>query len=151
YLIELGPGRGTMMLDALRAAKAVPGFRKAIEVHLVEISPVLEQRQRQNLESSDVLTIWHRSLDEVPPGPSIILANEFFDALPVQQAVMCVDGWHERVVKIDENNRLAFTNGRDPIPLFDQMLPASVGRARSGYIFESRCDQVALAIGRRVV
>src|SRR5437016_3013630 len=110
-LIELGPGRGTMMLDALRAAKSMPGFRNAIELHLVEISPVLEQRQRQNLESSEIPVTWHKSLDEVPQGPSIILANEFFDALPVQQAVMCADGWHERVIKIDENDRLAFTNG----------------------------------------
>jgi NADH dehydrogenase [ubiquinone] 1 alpha subcomplex assembly factor 7 len=150
-LIELGPGRGTMMLDALRAAKAVPGFRKAIEIHFVEVSPVLEQLQRDNLESSEVPTNWHKSLDEVPQGPSIILANEFFDALPVQQAVMCADGWHERVVKIDENNRLAFTNGRDPIPLFDQMLPDSIGRAKIGDIFEWRSDQIALEIGRRVV
>ena len=89
------------------------------------------------------------TLDEVPPGPTIILANEFFDALPVQQAVMCVDGWHERVVKIDDNDRLAFTNGRDPIPLFDQMLPASIVRARIGDIFEWRSDQIALEIGRR--
>jgi SAM-dependent MidA family methyltransferase len=150
-LIELGPGRGTMMLDALRAAKSMPGFRNAIELHLVEISPVLEQRQRQNLESSEIPVTWHKSLDEVPPGPSIILANEFFDALPVQQAVMCADGWHERVIKIDENERLAFTNGRDPIPLFDQMLPDSIGRARIGDIFEWRADQIALEIGRRVV
>jgi NADH dehydrogenase [ubiquinone] 1 alpha subcomplex assembly factor 7 len=150
-LVELGPGRGTMMLDALRAAKAVPGFRKAIAVHFVEVSPVLEQRQRQSFERGEVPTAWHASLDDVPPGPSIILANEFFDAQPVQQAVMCVDGWHERVVKLDDNDNLVFTNGRDPIPLFDQMLPASVRNAQIGEIFEWRADQIALEIGRRVM
>ena len=149
-LIELGPGRGTMMLDALRAAKAVPGFRKAIVVHLVEISPALEKRQRQALGGTGVPTEWHKSLEEVPPGPSIILANEFFDALPVQQAVMCVDGWHERVVKLDDTDRFQFSHARDPIPLFDELLPAAVGEPQFGDIFEWRADQTALELGRRV-
>jgi NADH dehydrogenase [ubiquinone] 1 alpha subcomplex assembly factor 7 len=150
-LIELGPGRGTMMMDALRAAKAVQGFRKSIAVHLVEVSPALEKRQRQSFSSLELPVSWHQALEDVPPGPSIVLANEFFDALPVQQAIMCVDGWHERVVKIDEHERLVFTNGRDPIPLFDQMLPASVRDAQIGEIVEWRADQVALELGRRVV
>ena len=127
-LIELGPGRGTMMLDALRALHTVPEFRKAIVVHLVEVSPKLEERQRQALAGLDVPMHWHASLTEVPEGPSIILANEFFDALPVHQAVMCVDGWHERVVKIADNGALQFSHARDPIPLFDQMLPAASAR-----------------------
>jgi SAM-dependent MidA family methyltransferase len=97
-LVELGPGRGSMMLDVMRAAHIVPAFRVAVVVHLVEISPALEQRQRQALAGTDLPVEWHRSLDEVPDGPTIILANEFFDSLPVQQAVMCADGWHERVV-----------------------------------------------------
>src|SRR5262249_34973020 len=111
---------------------------------------ILEQHQRQLFERGDVPTTWHASLDDVPPAPSIVLANEFFDALPVQQAVLCVDGWHERVVKIDENDRLLFSNGRDPIPLFDQMLPSSIAKAKIGDIFEWRADKIALEIGRRV-
>lgn len=149
-LIELGPGRGTMMLDILRTAYAVPEFRKAVAVHLVEISPALEERQRRALSSSNVPVEWHTSLDQVPPGPSIILANEFFDALPVQQAVMCADGWHERVVKLDEGDRLEFSSARDPIPLFEQMLPAKLRKAKTGEIFEWRADHVALELGRRV-
>jgi NADH dehydrogenase [ubiquinone] 1 alpha subcomplex assembly factor 7 len=93
---------------------------------------------------------WHRSLDEVPDGRMIILANEFFDSLPVQQAVMCADGWHERVVKVDGNG-FTFSHARDPIPLFDQMLPPSVREAQIGDIFEWRADQTALELGRRVV
>jgi SAM-dependent MidA family methyltransferase len=150
-LVELGPGRGSMMLDALRAVQVVPSFHAAIMVHLVEISPVLEARQRQALSGVDVPVEWHRALDEVPEGPTIILANEFFDALPVQQAVMCADGWHERVVKIGDDNTLQFSNGRDPIPLFDEMLPPAVREARIGEIFEWRSDQIALELGRRVV
>lgn len=149
-LVELGPGRGTMMADALRAAHAVRDFPAAISVHLVEISPALEKRQRQMLGAVGVPVTWHQSLDEVPEGPSIILANEFFDALPVHQAVMCADGWHERVVKIDEDDKLRFATSRDPIPLFDDLLPRGFAGAPIGEIFEWRTDQVALEIGRRV-
>src|SRR5262249_31085160 len=125
-LIELGPGRGTMMIDALRAAYAMPTFRKALAVHLVEMSPTLEERQRRTRSGAAVPPQWPKALDQVPPGPAIILANEFFDALPVQQAVMCVDGWHERVVKLDEAGNLQFSHARDPIPLFEQMLPPAL-------------------------
>jgi SAM-dependent MidA family methyltransferase len=149
-LIELGPGRGTMMLDILRTAYAMPDFRKAIIVNFVEISPVLEERQRRAVSSTNVQVEWFKALDQIPPGPSIILANEFFDALPVQQAVMCVDGWHERVVKIDEGGRLQFSNARDPIPLFEQMLPPKLRDAEIGEVFEWRADNVALELGRRV-
>jgi SAM-dependent MidA family methyltransferase len=150
-LIELGPGRGTMMLDALRAAKALPGFREAIVVHFVEASPALEKRQRQAFGAVDVAVEWHKALEDVPGGPAIILANEFFDALPVQQAVMCADGWHERVVKIGDHDQFTFSHARDPIPLFDEMLPPKVRDAQIGQIFEWRADQVALELGRRVV
>jgi len=149
-LVELGPGRGTMMLDLLRTAYAMPKFRRAIRLHFVEISPLLEERQQRAVGSSAVPVEWHKSLDLVPEGPSVILANEFFDALPVQQAVMCVDGWHERVIKLDEGGRLVFTNARDPIPLFEQMLPPKLRDVQIGEIFEWRPDNIALEIGRRV-
>ena len=149
-LIELGPGRGTMMLDILRTAYAMPDFRKALRVDFVEVSPMLEERQRRAIGSSNVPVEWHKTLDQVPYGPSIILANEFFDALPVQQAVMCVDGWHERVVKLDQQDRLQFSNARDPIPLFEQMLPKALRDAEIGEIFEWRADNIALELGRRV-
>ena len=150
-LIELGPGRGTMMLDALRAAKVMPEFRAAIRLHLVEASPVLERHQRQALAGLDVPMAWHRAIEEVPDGPLIVLANEFFDALPVHQAVMCADGWHERVVKIDEDGQLHFSIDRDPIPLFDELLPSNLNTAKIGQIFEWRADKIALEIGRRAV
>jgi SAM-dependent MidA family methyltransferase len=150
-LVELGPGRGTMMRDALRAVHIVPEFHKAVLVHLVEISPTLEKRQRQTLSAVDVPIVWHQSLDQVPDAPTIIVANEFFDSLPVHQAVMCVDGWHDRVVKVADDGSLQFAHGRDPIPLFEQMLPRPLRQAPIGSIFEWRSDQIALEIGRRVV
>ena len=150
-LVELGPGRGTMMLDALRAAKVMPAFRAAIVLHMVEISPALEVLQRQALIATGVPVSWHRTLEDVPDGPLIIVANEFIDALPVHQAVMCADGWHERVVKLGEDGELHFSIDRDPIPLFDEFLPGDIRNARIGDIFEWRADQTALELGRRVV
>ncbi|MEO5336422.1 MAG: SAM-dependent methyltransferase [Magnetospirillum sp. WYHS-4] len=95
-LVELGPGRGTLMADMLRAARSVPGFRQAIRVHLVEISPALRARQREAL--GDVPATWHDSLDQVPQGPLLVIANEFFDALPIRQFQKVGDGWRERMV-----------------------------------------------------
>ncbi|HEY7244450.1 MAG TPA: SAM-dependent methyltransferase [Xanthobacteraceae bacterium] len=150
-LIELGPGRGTMMVDVLRATKVVPAFHAAIVLHLIEVSPAMERVQRQALGATVVPVSWHASLEDVPDGPVIILANEFVDALPVHQAVMCADGWHERVVKLGDDGRLHFGIDRDPMPLFEQFLPAALRTAGIGQIFEWRSDKVALEIGRRVV
>ncbi len=149
HLVELGPGRGTMMLDALRAAKVVPEFRSALAVHLVDVSPALERVQRQALAMVELPLSWHRAIEDVPDGPVIILANEFFDALPVHQAVMCADGWHERVVKIGDDAKFHFSIDRDPIPLFDEFLPSSLRTAKIGEIFEWRSDRTALELGRR--
>ena len=75
-LIELGPGRGTMMMDALRAIQVTPEFRKAVRVHFIETSPDLQQRQRQTLSGiDDVRLHWHESIADVPAGLSIILLN----------------------------------------------------------------------------
>lgn len=149
-LVELGPGRGTMMLDALRALKVIPEFRAAIVLHLIEISPTLETLQRQALTAINVPVHWHRSFEELPDGPLILLANEFIDALPVHQAVMCADGWHERVIKIGQEGKLQFGIDRDPIPFFDEFLPRDLRPAKIGEIFEWRSDKIALEIGRRV-
>jgi SAM-dependent MidA family methyltransferase len=150
-LVELGPGRGTMMLDALRAAQVVPAFRQAIVAHLVEISPALQERQQQTLSTLDVPTMWHQSFDEVPDGPAIILANEFFDALPVNQAIKQLNGWYERVVEIDADDNLTFGIANETIPLFDQLLPPAVRDAPFGTIYECRTDNLPLALGQRVV
>jgi SAM-dependent MidA family methyltransferase len=93
---------------------------------------------------------WHRAIEDVPDGTLIVLANEFFDALPVHQAVMCADGWHERVIKLGEDDKLHFSIDRDPIPLFEKLLPSTLRGAKIGEIFEWRADAIALEIGRRV-
>jgi SAM-dependent MidA family methyltransferase len=149
-LVELGPGRGTMMVDVLRAARVMPDFLAAIHVHLIEISPALERLQRNAFAGRDMPVSWHRAIEDVPDGALIVLANEFFDALPVHQAVMCADGWHERVIKIGEDDKLHFSIDRDPIPLFEKLLPSTLRGAKIGEIFEWRADAIALEIGRRV-
>ena len=150
-LVELGPGRGSMMADALRAIRVIPDFRKAVVAHLVEISPALQERQQQTLRDIDVPTMWHKSFDDVPPGPLIVIGNEFFDALPVHQAVKQINGWYERVVEINSSGDLAFSVGADRIPGFDVMIPAAVRDAPMGTIFEWRADAPAFELARRVL
>ena len=86
-LVELGPGRGTLMADMLRAAPLVEGFAEVIEVHMVETSPILKAIQEETLKDAAISEppLWHKALADVPEGPSIIIANEFFDALPIEQ------------------------------------------------------------------
>jgi NADH dehydrogenase [ubiquinone] 1 alpha subcomplex assembly factor 7 len=148
-IIELGPGRGTMMHDALRAAKIVNGFRNALVVHLVEISPALQQVQQRMLEGLDVPILWHGAIEEVPTGPSIIVANEFIDALPVHQAVKQADGWHERVVEIGADGHFMIGAARDPLPHFEAAMPRGLRQTPEGAIFEWRADSIALELGRR--
>jgi NADH dehydrogenase [ubiquinone] 1 alpha subcomplex assembly factor 7 len=149
-VVELGPGRGTLMNDALRAVQIMPGFRDAIALHLVEISPALEAQQERTLEHLSTPMVWHPALDDVPKGPAIIVANEFFDALPVNQAVKTESGWHERQIEIDPNGNMTFTFARDPIAHFDMLLPAAVHKAPEHSIFEWRNDGVAMELGRRI-
>lgn len=111
-LIELGPGRGTLMADMLRAAKVVPGFRQAMSVHLVETSPVLREIQAATLVGK-AEPIWHDRLETVLEGPAIVVANEFLDALPLDQFVMTGQGWRERLVGLDAAGGLAFGLGED--------------------------------------
>ena len=149
-VIELGPGRGTLMKDALRALNVMPGFRDAIVVHLVEINPVLRAQQERMLDGPSPPVIWHDSLDDVPGGPSIIIANEFFDALPVNQAVKTERGWHERRIAIGADGAFAFTHAPDPVPQFEPLLPKAVRDAAPDSIFEWRDERAAMSLGRHV-
>ena len=149
-LIELGPGRGTLMADALRAANVIPEFRAALRIHLVETSPRLTARQRETLPGLDVPLAWHRDLAEVPEGPAVVIANEFFDALPVHQAVKTDDGWHVRMVGLDEE-RLAFLASPDPMPGFERLLPETIHDAPFGAIYEWRDDHIMLELSQRLV
>jgi len=95
-LVECGPGRGTLMADALRAVtQAAPAFRTALRLHLIETSPSLRATQARMLGDAT----WHDDLSTLPDGPMLLLANEFLDALPIRQFVRRGDAWLERHVQ----------------------------------------------------
>jgi SAM-dependent MidA family methyltransferase len=104
-LAELGPGRGTLMADLLRATKAVPGFHQSAHIHLVEASPALRNIQKNRL--SGVEATWHDTTADLPDAPLFLVANEFFDALPIRQFVRDTKGWRERQVGL-QDGRLCF-------------------------------------------
>lgn len=138
HLVELGPGRGTLMADALRAARLMPAFLEAATVHLVETSPALRARQKAALPG--VAVQWHDRLETVPPGPAIIIANEFFDALPISQFVRGPQGWHERRVGLGEGDALVFGVDPRPSPLgaaLARRVPEPVGEGAVLEILES--------------
>lgn len=107
HLVELGPGRGTLMADILRTAKNAQVFLERITVHLVETSPTLRKAQAEKIKPHTAT--WHDSVDTLPTdAPLLIIANEFFDALPIRQAIMGPRGWQERAVGL-EGEKLVFT------------------------------------------
>jgi NADH dehydrogenase [ubiquinone] 1 alpha subcomplex assembly factor 7 len=119
-LVELGAGRGTLMADILRTTKNIKGFHEAVSVHLVEISPILKQKQWKSLAGKHSRIEWHKTIDTLPQIPILLVANEFFDALPIRQFVSHSDGWHERMVGL-AGGELVFVN-----TLASVMLPISV-------------------------
>lgn len=145
-LVELGPGRGTLMADALRAARKVVPFAESLDLHLIERSPALRQRQKEALAGHAVH--WHDDLSTVPDGPMIVIANEFFDALPVRQWERGADGWHLRQVGLEEeSDSLIFTPG--PLAEAGEDLPEE---ARLGTLVE-RCptaEAIATRLGQRL-
>ena len=117
---ELGAGRGTLVADALRAWRSVPKLLDGMSIALIETSPVLRETQRQTLRGSPAPMRWYDSIDDVPQGPLIVIANEFVDALPVRQLVRQGGVWHERCVTIGDRGAFAFCAGqavdRDALP-----------------------------------
>ncbi len=118
-IVEMGPGRGTLMADALRAAATVPEIDAGTAVHLIETSPVLRPKQAEALSAQNVT--WHDRLDTIPDNTAIFIANEFIDALPIRQFQRCLPGWRERMVDWDHISKtfrivLGDTDSNDLIP-----------------------------------
>jgi len=149
-VVELGPGRGTLMKDALRAVQVLPAFRQAMALHLVEISPVLRAQQQQTLADIGVPISWLDALAEVPAGKLIVIANEFFDALPITQAVKTDTGWHERRIGVDGDGKFTFVVAPEPLVHSNIVLPRTVRDAAVGSIFEWRNEYDSMALGRRL-
>ncbi|XP_042461816.1 protein arginine methyltransferase NDUFAF7, mitochondrial [Zingiber officinale] len=122
-LVELGPGRGTLMVDLLRGSSKFSNFKKALNIHMVECSPALQKVQYDALKCMDEATnddssskktismvsgssiAWHSTLEQVPSGlPTIIIAHEFYDALPVHQFQKASRGWCEKMIDVSEDS-----------------------------------------------
>ena len=145
-LAELGPGRGTLMADALRACRGVPGFLAAARIVLVEASPVLRDLQAKALSGTDPQ--WVSQADDLPDQPLYLIANEFFDALPIRQFVRAGTQWRERQVGA-ENDTLVFGLApAQPQP----MLESRFADAAEGTLVEScaAAAPVAEAVGSRI-
>jgi SAM-dependent MidA family methyltransferase len=117
----------------------------------VETSPVLRRRQQAVLGGQGVAIAWHQDIAEVGGGPAIVVANEFFDALPVHQAVRAADGWHQRMVGIDAAGRLVLALDPDPLPGFDALMARRTQPAVPGTICEWRSERPMLDLAERVV
>ncbi|XP_078168991.1 NADH dehydrogenase ubiquinone complex I, assembly factor-like protein (DUF185) isoform X2 [Carex rostrata] len=130
-LVELGPGRGTLMSDLLRGSSKFENFTKSLNIHLVECSPVLQKIQYEKLKCIDDSTdtegaisaitntpvSWHASLEQVPSGScTIIIAHEFFDALPIYQFQKGARGWSEKMVDVSEDSKFRFVLSPGPTP-----------------------------------
>ena len=130
-LLELGPGRGTLMQDALRVASRAEGFLDACHLQLFETHPDLRAEQASRLSQHN--PYWSPEFDAVSDDPLLVVANEFFDALPIRQFVKGTDGWHERLVGL-RGDALAF--GLSPTPLPESAMPAEVRDAEPGEVYE---------------
>lgn len=136
-LAELGPGRGTLMADALRGLRLLPGFTDSAKVALVETSPPLRQAQEEALADSGADISWHERIEELPPGPIIVIANEFIDALPIRQLIWRTGQWYERCVRIGPDGGFAFCDGA-PLAFGNLRRNAELQQLPDGSILEVR-------------
>lgn len=151
HLVELGPGRGVLMEDIIRASAIRPEFKKAARIWLVETSGRLRHEQQKRLRHLDPEIAWKDRLEDVPEGPLLLVANEMLDCLPVRQFIMTEDGWRERMVNVNETgDALAFSTAFAP-PLNAPKLPPA-DDYRKGDIFElcQPANDLTEAIASRV-
>jgi NADH dehydrogenase [ubiquinone] 1 alpha subcomplex assembly factor 7 len=147
---ELGPGRGTLMADAMRAWRSVPEFLANVTVVLVETSPVLREAQQMALYGAEAPVLWRDSLEHVPQGPMILIANEFVDALPVRQLVWREQAWRERCVRIGATGGFDYCDG----PVVDNEAMQQLGEALDapeGSVLEVRpaANELIATLARR--
>jgi NADH dehydrogenase [ubiquinone] 1 alpha subcomplex assembly factor 7 len=130
-LLELGPGRGTLMADALRAASRAEGFENALHLQLFEQNALLKGEQEKRLGKYS--PYWASEIDAFGDDPIFVIANEFFDALPIKQFVKTDDGWHERLIGLRDDARVF---GLSPTPISESAAPPEVHGAYAGEVLE---------------
>ncbi|RYE87666.1 MAG: class I SAM-dependent methyltransferase, partial [Hyphomicrobiales bacterium] len=131
-LLELGPGRGTLMQDALRVATRAEGFENALHLQLFETHPELKAEQAKRLDK--YTPYWASEIDAVSDDPLFVIANEFFDALPIRQFVKGELGWHERQIGLKDGKRVF---GLSPTPVPESAMPEAVRGAARGEVYEA--------------
>ncbi|MHA6686587.1 class I SAM-dependent methyltransferase [Mesorhizobium sp. A556] len=134
-LAEIGPGRGTLMKDMLRTLSRLdPAFTKAASFAMIETSPRLTEIQKKTLEGSAATPDWYETVDALPKAPLLIVGNELFDAVPIRQFVRTQKGWRERMIGLDDEEKLAFFAGA--ASLDPSLLPDGAADASQGAIVE---------------
>ena len=112
-LIEFGPGKATLMLDALRTIKKIKNLWSAVTVRFIETSPLLSAEQYKVMKKYNIPVFWYETFQEIPKDtniPLIVIGNEFLDALPIRQFLYYKNTWTERMVGLNKNNSLHFIN-----------------------------------------
>lgn len=132
-LAELGPGKGTLMQDLLRIGNAVPDFLKAAHIHMIETSEKLIETQKATLSAYENVS-WHKSIKDITNQPTLIIANEFLDVLPVRQYVKTGNEWREHAINVDENDNLVWTLGTGLLDA--ESLPENADKEPDGAVFE---------------
>lgn len=132
-LVELGPGKGTLMQDLLRIGNAIPEFLDAAQVRMIETSEKLIEAQKATLSDYEIIT-WHKSIKDLPNQPTLIIANEFLDVLPVRQYIKTGNQWREHAITVDENDDLVWTLGTGVLD--DESLPKNADKEPEGAVFE---------------
>lgn len=132
-LVELGPGKGTLMLDLMRIGEALPEFIEAANVQMIETSERLIEIQKETLSAFQSVN-WHKSLKDIPEQPTIVIANEFLDVLPVRQYVKTGDEWREHAITLDDDENLVWTLGTGMLE--KQSLPQGADKEPEGAVFE---------------
>jgi len=135
-LIELGPGNGTMMKDMLRATKHVPQFHEAMTISLVEINKNFILRQKDQITHHSVE--WFSCYEDIPSGFSIIVANEFFDALPINQYTKKNDKWHINMIDLNDDKQHLFINQFEASRNMREFLTVKYSHLRNGSIIETQ-------------
>ncbi len=134
-LVEIGPGKGTLMADILRTlGKLDPRLKETLPVHMIEVSPRLSEMQRQKLADCGFQITWHETIATLPKAPVGVLANELFDAIPIRQFIKSGKDWNEVTVAISEDKSLAFA--AMPVSLDRNILPPGEDTQPDGTIFE---------------
>lgn len=141
-IAEIGPGRGTLMADAIRAMRAIPNLLDSAHFYLIETSPVLTRIQQGRLAAVEARTTWLQSVDELPDELTILIANEWFDALPIRQYQRVEKGWAERLIGLDGDHNLIL--GIDTLKIRPAADDIAIGTVRErAVIGETLMGQIA--------